>query len=94
MMAPFFQKAVQDHLKDLRDVVKEMTAMGIPAPCLSTALAFVDGYTTPKGVGTVIQALRDAFGSHQVELTSKPGEYVHINWLGSKFDVSSTHYNR
>ncbi|MBM3195941.1 MAG: decarboxylating NADP(+)-dependent phosphogluconate dehydrogenase [Chlamydiae bacterium] len=94
MMAPFFQKAVQDHLKDLRDVVKEMTAMGIPAPCLSTALAFVDGYTTPKGVGTVIQALRDAFGSHQVELTSKPGEYVHINWLGSAFDVSSTHYNR
>jgi len=94
VMAPFFQKAIQDHLRDLREVVKEMTAMGIAAPCLSTALSFIDGYTTQKGVGTVIQALRDAFGSHQVELTTKPGEYVHINWLGSKFDVASTHYNR
>jgi 6-phosphogluconate dehydrogenase len=94
IMAPFFQKAVQDHLKDLRDVVKEMCSLGIAAPCLSTALAFIDGYTTQKGVGTVIQALRDAFGSHTVELTTKPGEYVHINWLQSAFDVSSTHYNR
>jgi len=94
VMAPFFQKAIQDHLRDLREVVKEMTAMGIAAPCLSTALSFIDGYTTQKGVGTVIQALRDAFFSHQVELTTKPGEYVHINWLGSKFDVASTHYNR
>jgi len=74
VMAPFFQKAIQDHLRDLREVVKEMTAMGIAAPCLSTALSFIDGYTTQKGVGTVIQALRDAFGSHQVELTTKPGE--------------------
>lgn len=94
IMAPFFQKAIQDHLRDLRDVVKEAVSMGIATPCLSTALAFLDGYTTEKGVGTVIQALRDAFGSHQVELTTKPGEYVHINWLGSKFDVASTHYNR
>jgi len=81
-------------LRDLRDIVKEMCGLGIASPCLATALSFIDGYTTARGVGTVIQALRDAFGSHQVELTTKPGEYTHINWLGSAFDVSSTHYNR
>lgn len=76
-----------------REVISKAVINGIPTPCLSTALAFYDGYRTPYLPANLIQAQRDYFGAHTYELLDKRGEFVHTNWTGRGGNVSATSYN-
>jgi 6-phosphogluconate dehydrogenase len=57
--------------------------MGIPTPCLSSALAYFDGYRSDRLPANLLQAQRDYFGAHTYERVDKPrGEFFHTNWTG------------
>eukprot|EP01061_Rhynchopus_euleeides_P011507 TRINITY_DN21074_c0_g6_i1.p2 TRINITY_DN21074_c0_g6~~TRINITY_DN21074_c0_g6_i1.p2 ORF type:complete len:549 (+),score=269.84 TRINITY_DN21074_c0_g6_i1:69-1715(+) len=89
----WFKQKVSECEGAWRDVVAEAAQCGVPAPTLSTALSFWDGYRTARLPANLLQAQRDYFGAHTYELLEKPGEYHHTNWTGRGGDVSSTTYN-
>jgi 6-phosphogluconate dehydrogenase len=77
-----------------RKVIAEATLNGIPAPAMSTALNYFDGYRSERLPANLLQAQRDYFGAHTYERTDKPrGEFFHTNWTGRGGDTASTTYN-
>ena len=83
LVDPFFHKAVIERQAAWRRVVMKAVEMGIPAPCLSSALAYFDGYRSARLPANLLQAQRDYFGAHTYERVDKPrGEVFHTNWTG------------
>lgn len=94
LLDDFFQKEIEKCQKGWRNVIAASALNGIPAPCLSTALAFFDGYRSATLPANLIQALRDYFGAHTYERIDKPrGQYFHTNWTGTGGKVSSSSYS-
>ena len=52
---------------------------GLPAPALSAALAYFDGYRQARGTANLIQGQRDFFGAHGFERIDGPGAF-HGPW--------------
>ena len=94
LLDPFFYKEINKTEKNWRKVVASAVEIGIPLPCMSTALSFYDGYRSANLPTNLIQAQRDYFGAHTYERTDKPrGEFFHSNWTGTGGVVSSSTYN-
>ena len=76
-----------------RNVVAAAVVSGIPAPCLSAALEYYDGYRCDRLPANLLQAQRDYFGAHTYERTDKPrGEFFHTNWTGHGGDTVAGTY--
>lgn len=88
----FFTDALNKCQQGWRKVIATATVYGVPIPCLSTALAFYDGYRSKRLPANLIQAQRDYFGAHTVELLGKPGEWIHFNWTGHTGNVTASTY--
>ncbi len=73
------QKSINDALPDWRDVVSYSIQGGIPTPCLTSALQYIDSATTERLPANMIQGLRDYFGAHTYERTDKEGTF-HTEW--------------
>jgi 6-phosphogluconate dehydrogenase len=83
LLDPFFKKAVASRQAAWRRVLVKAVRMGIPTPCLSSALAYFDGYRSDRLPANLLQAQRDYFGAHTYERVDKPrGEFFHTNWTG------------
>lgn len=94
LLDDFFIKELKANQQALRHSVAHAALLGIPIPCLSSALAFYDGYRTEKLPANLLQAQRDFFGAHTYERIDKPrGNFFHTNWSGSGGIVSSSSYN-
>jgi 6-phosphogluconate dehydrogenase len=94
LVDPFFIGEISHCLPSWRKVVAEGILMGVPLPCFSTALSFLDGYRSANLPANLLQAQRDFFGAHTYERTDKPrGQFFHTNWTGKGGDVSSSTYN-
>ena len=94
LVDPFFKEAVESRQAAWRRVVGQAVQLGIPAPCLSSALAYFDGYRTDRLPANLLQAQRDYFGAHTYERVDKPrGEFFHTNWTGRGGTTASTTYN-
>ncbi len=94
LLDPFFMKKVQKAQDGWRHVVAAAVTYGIPVPCISSALAYYDGYRCEKLPANLLQAQRDYFGAHTYERTDKPrGEFFHTNWTGRGGTTSSSTYN-
>jgi 6-phosphogluconate dehydrogenase len=92
--APYFAPILGRCQLALRRVVAKAALAGIPAPALSSALAFYDGYRSPRLPANLIQAQRDYFGAHTYERTDRPrGEMHHTDWTGSGGAATSNAYN-
>ncbi len=77
-----------------RKVVAKAIESGLPMPCMSSALTFLDGYTSERLPANLLQAQRDYFGAHTYERTDRPrGEFFHTNWTGTGGDTASTTYD-
>ncbi|KAF9209008.1 6-phosphogluconate dehydrogenase, decarboxylating [Haplosporangium sp. Z 27] len=88
---PFFTKAVTEAAPGWRNVVAQAALNGIPAPALSSALAFYDGYRHAVLPANLLQAQRDYFGAHTYQRLDNE-DWVHTNWTGRGGNVSSTTY--
>ncbi|MCW8329757.1 decarboxylating NADP(+)-dependent phosphogluconate dehydrogenase [Photobacterium sp. SDRW27] len=91
---PYFKEILESCLPAWRKVVAKSFELGMPMPCMSSALTFLNGYTTARLPANLLQAQRDYFGAHTYERTDKPrGEFFHTNWTGKGGDISSTTYD-
>lgn len=93
LLDPFFTEAIQRSIPHLRQVVSQSALLGVPVPCFSSALAFFDGYRSPKVPANLLQAQRDYFGAHTYELENAPGSWHHTNWTGRGGRVASSTYD-
>lgn len=90
----YFKNILEDCMGSWRKVVAKTFEIGLPSPGLSSALTFLDGYTTARLPANMLQAQRDYFGAHTYERTDRPrGEFFHTNWTGKGGDTVSTTYN-
>lgn len=80
---PYFRDILQHALPAWRKVVAKSIENGIPMPCMASAIAFLDGYTTERLPANLLQAQRDYFGAHTYErIDQARGEFFHTNWTG------------
>ncbi len=94
LVAPAFADIMDECHGSLRKVVALAAESGVPAPALSTALAFYDGYRCARLPANMLQAQRDYFGAHTYERTDRPrGEFHHTDWTGSGGKATSNAYN-
>ncbi|NDD46613.1 MAG: NADP-dependent phosphogluconate dehydrogenase, partial [Synechococcaceae bacterium WB9_4xB_025] len=80
MVDPWFADQIQRRIAGLRQVVAGAAMAGIPAPCLSSSLDYIDSYFTGRLPQNLVQAMRDCFGSHTYERVDQPGTF-HTEWM-------------
>jgi 6-phosphogluconate dehydrogenase len=77
---PWFAAQVNRCLPGLRQVVAGAAQAGIPVPCLSSSLDYVDSYRTGRLPQNLLQAMRDCFGAHTYQRVDREGTF-HTEWL-------------
>jgi 6-phosphogluconate dehydrogenase len=93
LLDPYFKVEVESAQAAWRRVVAKAVEMGVPAPAMSSALTFFDGYRQERLPANLLQAQRDYFGAHTYERVDKPrGEFFHTNWTGRGGDVTASTY--
>ena len=94
LIDPFFVREISRCEPSWRSVVAESIMLGIPMPCMSSALSFFDGYRAQRLPANLLQAQRDYFGAHTYERIDQPrGQFFHTNWTGLGGKISSSQYN-
>ena len=81
---PFFALELKQATSGWRKAVVLAVMQGVPAPALSSALAFFDGYRCAEGSANILQAQRDFFGAHGYQrLDRDPALHFHTHWGAS-----------
>jgi len=80
MLDPWFAEQINRRLPGLRQVVAGAALAGIPLPCLSSSLDYIDSYRSERLPQNLVQAMRDCFGAHTYERLDQPGSF-HTEWL-------------
>jgi len=76
-----------------REVCSSSFIHGIPAPCITSSLAYYDGLRIERLPANLLQAQRDFFGAHTYERVDQPrGKFFHTNWTGRGGSTSSSTY--
>ncbi|MDR2702142.1 MAG: decarboxylating NADP(+)-dependent phosphogluconate dehydrogenase [Spirochaetaceae bacterium] len=93
LLDPFFTGVIRDAQDSWRRVAAAAVQNGIPAPALTSALAYFDGYRSERVPANLLQAQRDYFGAHTYERIDKNrGEFFHTNWTGHGGTTSASTY--
>jgi len=79
LLDPYFRAVVDKGQAGWRRVVTAAVANGLPAPALSSALAYYDAYRSGRLWADLIQAQRDYFGAHTFERVDRAG-WFHREW--------------
>ena len=94
LLDPYFKETVERLVPAWRRVASTALQYGVPAPTMTSALSYFDGYTTERLPANLLQAQRDYFGAHTYERLDKPrGEFFHTNWTGHGGSTSAATYN-
>ncbi|KAG5440630.1 hypothetical protein PCK2_000340 [Pneumocystis canis] len=95
----FFYDGILTAEPSWRKVIISAVEMGIPIPAFSMALSFFDGYRSVRLPSNLIQAQRDYFGAHTLQLDQdkshdelQESPPIHINWTGHGGHIASTVY--
>ena len=70
---------LKDNLSVVKDVVSSSILNNISVPVLSSSLSWYLNLSSESNPSNLIQAQRDYFGSHTVQLLGSE-EYIHIDW--------------
>ncbi len=76
----WFTDQVNNRLSGLTQVVSAAANAGIPVPCLSSTLDYLNSFRTSRLPQNLVQAMRDCFGSHTYERVDKAGSF-HTDWI-------------
>ena len=80
MFAQGLQGQLEQSLTGLRRVVSASALSGIPVPGMSSALSYLESYTSARLPQNLIQAQRDYFGAHTYERIDREGVF-HTEWM-------------
>ncbi len=81
LMDDSFHPMIANNRLTLNKIVSAISATNISAPCMSSTLSYLNGFTEKKSLANIIQAQRDYFGAHTYERIDSPrGEKFHTNW--------------
>ncbi len=93
LLDPYFCDKLAEAQQGWRNVLSQAIVNGVPAPTLSAALEYYDGYRCGRLPANLLQAQRDYFGAHTYERTDRPrGEFFHTNWTGHGGDTVAGTY--
>ena len=94
LLDPYFKEAMQKLIPAWRKVASSAVSYGVPAPAMTAALSYFDGYTTDRLPANLLQAQRDYFGAHTYERLDSPrGQFFHTNWTGHGGNTAASTYN-
>lgn len=94
LLDAFFRDAVVSRQVGWRNAIVVAVQSGIPVPCLSSALAYFDGYRAERLPANLLQAQRDYFGAHTYERVDQPrGKFFHTDWTGRGGATTSESYS-
>ena len=94
LLDPFFKEKIVAAQEGWRRVAAAAVQNGIPAPAMTSALAYFDGYRSERLPANLLQAQRDYFGAHTYERTDQPrGKFFHTNWTGEGGTTTSGTYD-
>jgi 6-phosphogluconate dehydrogenase len=79
LLDPNLSSKVMEDQNDLRLVVCQAAASGVPVPGLMASLSYFDAYRSGWLPANLIQAQRDYFGAHTYERSDAKGTF-HTNW--------------
>ncbi len=93
LLDPYFKATIESLVPAWRKVAAAACEYGVPAPTMTSALSYFDGYTTERLPANLLQAQRDYFGAHTYERLDKPrGEFFHTNWTGRGGNTTAQTY--
>jgi len=93
LLDPYFSGKLAESQQGFRRVLACAIMNGVPAPCMSAALEYYDGYRSARLPANLLQAQRDFFGAHTYERVDRPrGEFFHTNWTGHGGDTVAGTY--
>jgi 6-phosphogluconate dehydrogenase len=94
LLDPYFKETIEKLVPAWRTVAAAALSYGVPAPAMTSALSYFDGYTTERLPANLLQAQRDYFGAHTYERLDAPrGQFFHTNWTGHGGNTAATTYN-
>ena len=94
LLDPYFKETMEKLIPAWRKVAAAAVSYGVPAPAMSAALSYFDGYTTDRLPANLLQAQRDYFGAHTYERLDSPrGQFFHTNWTGHGGNTAASTYN-
>ena len=94
LLDPYFKETIEKLVPAWRTVAAAALTYGVPAPAMTSALSYFDGYTTERLPANLLQAQRDYFGAHTYERLDAPrGQFFHTNWTGHGGNTAATTYN-
>ncbi len=94
LLDPYFRETIAKLIPAWRKAAAAAMQYGIPAPAMTSALSYFDGYTTERLPANLLQAQRDYFGAHTYERLDRPRrEFFHTNWTGRGGDTAAGAYN-
>jgi len=89
----YFKEQIEGAQDAWRRVISKAVQLGIPVPCMTSALTFFDGYRRERLPANLLQAQRDYFGAHTYERIDQPrGKFFHTNWTGRGGNITATEY--
>lgn len=75
-----FAEEIKKNLSALRNTVTQFASAGIPAMCFSSALAYIDAFSSERLPANLTQAQRDYFGAHTYQRIDKDGTFHTSDW--------------
>ena len=94
LLDPYFKETMEKLIPAWRKVAAAAVSYGVPAPAMTAALSYFDGYTTDRLPANLLQAQRDYFGAHTYERLDSPrGQFFHTNWTGHGGNTAASTYN-
>ena len=94
LLDPYFKETMEKLIPAWRKVAAAAVQYGVPAPAMTAALSYFDGYTTERLPANLLQAQRDYFGAHTYERLDAPrGQFFHTNWTGHGGNTAASTYN-
>ena len=93
LLDPYFKGVMDEAQAGWRRVCAAAIENGVPAPAMTAALNYFDGYRTARLPANLLQAQRDYFGAHTYERIDAPrGQFFHTNWTGEGGDTAASQY--
>lgn len=88
LLSPQFASLMEELVPSWRRVVGKASALGVPVPVFSSALAYYDGLRRDRLPASLIQGQRDFFGAHTYGRVDAEGAY-HTMWGGDRTEVNA-----